>query len=156
MKLDTAGVGVGVSTSINENLFLIGSFANGDAKTGALKINQDAYDVGLGGRAPLGPKTDFVGTLSYASVKLSALGASETVTGYRVGLGLRHELVDKLELNGGLGYSVLGENNDRTTALSVGLRYKFADQFSGGLGFTSANNDAGDSRSVNVSLRLEF
>lgn len=155
-SLDVTGYGVGGSVATGDNAFLVGNFSDGQAKVGALTVNQDSLSLGVGGHVPLGNQTDLLGGLSFLRGTTRVLGYWETSTGYEFDVGLRHALTDKLEVNGGLGISVIGSERVRTTSLSVGLRYKVADKISLGVGYSSATNSGADSSGVNGSLRFEF
>jgi len=155
-SFDTTGFGVSGSASLNDSIFLGGSFTDGQAKLNGVTINQDTWTLGVGARLPAGQSTDFVSTISYINSRLSALGAAETVTGYGVDIGLRHLVGEKVELSAGVGMSILGDDNERTTDFSAGLRFRVSKEASVGISYTAANADGGDSRTTLISARLEF
>ncbi len=155
-KLDMTGMSLTGSVAVNDSLFVSGSYGDGKAKISGSTIKSNTFSLGFGGHIAIGSQTDLVGSLSYINSKVTAPGRSQSDNGYGFNLGVRHAVTKELELNAGLGMTFLGADNDRTTTLSAGARYKVADKISLGLGYTNSSADAGNSRGFLGSVRMEF
>jgi hypothetical protein len=153
---NTTGFSFGGTAAINDSMFLGGSLANGTAKRNGVSVDQNAYSFGLGGHTALSNQTDLVGSASYISSRASIYGYSYTVTGLGFDLGLRHALTEKLEINGGVGLTILGSDRTQTSSANIGLRYKLADKFSIGVNYTGSNSDGGTSQGVMGILRVDL
>jgi len=156
VTLDTSGYGIAVSAAVSDSLFLLGSLSDGTAKISGVSVDQNTFSFGLGGHTPLSKQTDFVGSISYINSKASIYGYSSTVTGLGFDLGLRHALSEKIELNGGVGLSILGSDRVQTSSVGIGVRYKIADKLSLGVGYIGTNSDNVTSQGVTGTLRVDF
>lgn len=96
--------------------------------------NQSAkdYTVGFTGESPLNATTDVYTDILYLNDRVTTTGVASTQTGGRLAVGLRHRLVERLELDTVLAHSTLGSSSnevgvgllvDATSWLSFGVSY---------------------------------
>lgn len=96
--------------------------------------NQSAkdYTAGFTGESRVDDRTDVYTDLLYLNDRTTTAGVSTTLTGGRLAVGLRHRLVQRVELDGYLAHSTLGSSSnevgvgvlvDATSWLSFGLSY---------------------------------
>ena len=103
----------------------------------------DVTTVGLGGHYGLSDNLDLVGRAGWLNVDASGGGgASASEDGYLVSAGLRGKLGDKIELDGSVIYSDLGGGNGDDTAVAVGGRYFFTDNFAVGAEYQQGNDSS--------------
>jgi hypothetical protein len=153
---DYSFYGAGISYSINESLFLRGSYFDGstdddiDFPIGSSKVEISGYDIGLGFHTPVTQAIDFVVSGSYISRELELFGFSEDGDGYSVDAGFRFKPVEQLELNVFVDYEDMESEND--TGYSASAYYFFTPTFS--LGGVYAKAD--DLDSIAASIRFHF
>jgi len=128
--VDGDGFGVGGSFEVGESFFLFANYATAGLDFG---VDLDQWDAGVGYHVPMSDAVDFYGTLSYEYAKVSASGfGSADDNGYGLGIGLRAQASDSIELNAGINYVDLGDSGD-TTAFSAGGLFSLTDNIDIGL-----------------------
>jgi hypothetical protein len=153
---DFSFFGVGGSYSINENLFLTGSYSDGstddyiDFGFGASKVELSGYNIGLGFHTPVNQQIDFVAGISYLSSELEIFGLSEDGDGYGIDAGFRFKPTDRVELNIFANYVDVESEGD--SGYSAAAYYFLTPTFSVGLNYS----DDGDTDTVAGSFRLHF
>jgi len=129
-SVDGDGYGIGGSFEVGENWFVGVSYSTIGFDFG---VDLDQISVGGGYHFGMSDRTDFFATLSYLTAEVSASGfGSVDEDGYGVTIGIRSMLSDNFELNGGIGYSDLGDGADGT-AFNAGALYSFTPTFAIGL-----------------------
>lgn len=122
IDVDGDGFGVDGSFAINENFFIFGSYGMGEFEEQGITVDVDTLSAGIGWHTPLTDKVDFVTGLSYEYVDVGASGfGSVDENGYGLGVGLRFQASEAIELNGGINYIDYGDGDD--TGFGVGLLY---------------------------------
>jgi hypothetical protein len=151
------GFNISGSVALNETVFAIGSYQDSSGKVSGVTISVDSWSLGAGMRFPIAPSTDLVGTFSYINQKTgSSGGSSETTTGYSGDVGFRHLLSEAVEVNGTVGMTIAGDDNDRQTDWGLGVLVKVSKQSSVGLAYQGSSFDGGSSSLVGAAIRFEF
>ena len=88
--------------------------------------------VGVGWHTPLSEVLDFVATLSYERVEASALGFSADDDGIGLGVGMRFQASEAIEINGGINHVEMDEGGG-DTGFGLGVLYGFTENFDLGL-----------------------
>jgi hypothetical protein len=154
---DFSFYGLGASFSIDENIFLKGSYYDGATdddivfdplSAGKLEISN--YDFGIGYHMPLNQTLDFAASISYVNSELELFGFSENGDGYSVDAGLRFKATERLELNIFADYTDAG--SDGETGYLASAYYFLLPTFSVGAVFGGAD----DLDTVAASVRLHF
>ena len=145
---------LGVSYSINKNIYIQGLFATGNQASGtpAGDITFTGWDVGLGAHTPIGNNVDIVGIFDLVQAKAELGSNSQSGNGYGISVGVRGEFTPQLEGTFFGDYSSVTANSSTTTStgISAGLGYYFTPQFQLGvdIGSTSYSPDIGSSYST--------
>jgi hypothetical protein len=153
---DYSFYGAGISYSVNESLFLRGSYFDGstdydiDFDVGFSKVELSGYDVGLGFHTPVHPMIDFVVSGSYISREFEVFGFSDDGDGYSVDAGFRFKPTGQLELNVFADYEDIESENE--TGYSASAYYFFTPTFSVGGVYAKAD----DLDSIAASVRFHF
>jgi hypothetical protein len=120
--VDGDGFGVEGSFAINDSFFIFGNYGMGEFEEQGITVDVDTLSAGFGWHTALTDKVDFVTGLSYEYVDIGASGfGSVDENGYGLGVGLRFQASDAIELNGGINYVDYGDGDD--TGFGVGLLY---------------------------------
>jgi hypothetical protein len=141
------GYGLRGSVGFAENFFVFAEFA--DQSVSNIDIEQLA--VGLGGHLPLSENLDLVGRAGWAQAEVSGFGGSIDDDGYLVSAGLRGRVADALELEGSVIHTDFGGNSD-DTAIAVGGRYHFTENFALGAEFQHSD----DAETIMALVRFSF
>ena len=138
------------SYDITPNLNVIGEYATGniDNPSGGSDLDYQEAAIGLGYHTQIAPKTDFTANVKVVNQDTDLAGDD---TGYSAGIGLRHMLVDKIEVDADIDY--IDVNNDEDTRLKVGARYYINDTISAGVGYSTSDKDVD---TVSGNLRWNF
>ena len=126
------------SYELNQNLNIIGEYATGnlDNPTGGADLDFEESAIGLEYHTSIAPKTDVTANLKYIKQDIDSVGDED---GYGIGVGLRHWLTDKVEVDANIDYSDIDDNDD--TKLKVGARYYLNDGLSVGAGYSISEED---------------
>lgn len=147
--IDGDGFGIGGSFALTDQFHLFAGYSTAD-----LDFDVDAtnFDVGFGFNTPLADNIDVVATLAYVYVELDAPGfGSADDNGLGGGLGLRALVNPQVELFGGVEYIDLSDSGS-DTALNLGGRYNFNQQFAVGL----SGSWSDDASSYTLTGRMYF
>jgi hypothetical protein len=151
---DFSFIDLGASYSLNESLFVAGSYSDGETDDnygpGFGEIEVSSYNIGLGFHTPLNQKIDLVMSGSYISSEIEFGRFSDDADGLDLAGGLRFKATDQLELNAFVDYAVI--ENDDDTGFSASAYYFFMPTLS--LGLTYADADEADS--IAASVRFHF
>jgi hypothetical protein len=132
IDVDGDGFGLSGSFELNESFFIFAGYGMGEFEEFGATVDIDTLNAGIGWHTSLSEKVDFVTGLSYEYVELSATGfGSADENGYGLGVGLRYQASDAIELNGGINYVDLGDGDD--TGFGVGMLYGVTENIDIGL-----------------------
>lgn len=125
IDVDGDGFGIGGSFELNENVFVLASYASADFDFG-IDLNQLA--IGAGYAVEISETADFFATLSFirAEVEASGFGSLDD-DGFGATIGVRGMVSERVELFGTLSYVDLGD--DDSTAIGGGALYNVTDIF---------------------------
>ncbi len=130
--VDGDGFGLNGSFAVNESFFVFAGYGMGEFEEQGITIDVDTLSAGIGWHTPLSEQVDFVAGLSYEYVDVGASGfGSQDENGYGLGVGLRYQASDAIELNAGINYIDLGDGDD--TGFGVGLLYGVTENVDVGL-----------------------
>jgi opacity protein-like surface antigen len=130
LDVDGDGYGIRGSFEVGESWFIAASYSALDFDFG---VDLDRLGIGAGFHMPISDRVDFFAALSFLTFEASASGfGSVDEDGYGVNAGLRGLVTDKLELNGHVAYSDLGDDMDGT-AIGAGALYNLTDNFALGV-----------------------
>jgi hypothetical protein len=126
------------SYELTPNVNVIGEYAAGDIDnpTGGSDLDFEETAIGLGYHTGIAPKTDVTANIKYINQDIDLV---EDDNGYGVGVGVRHWLMDKVEVDADIDYVDVGDNED--TRLKLGARYHINESFSAGVGYSTSDND---------------
>jgi len=158
----TVDLDVGGGTDVDGDGWVLGgSFEFGEDFFGFASYSDTGFDfgvdltqlqAGIGWRTGVSDKTDFFARAAYVSVEIDAPGfGSVDESGYGVGIGVRSNITDLIELYGEITYVDLGSGSDNT-AIGGGIYFNITDNFALGLG--AATDD--DVTSFGASARFYF
>ena len=136
--IDGDGYALGGSFEINENIFGFASYSD----TGFdFSVDLTQLQLGLGWRTGLTDNADFFVRAAYVKAEVDAPGfGSIDESGYGLGIGVRGNVSDLVELYGEIAHVDLGSDSDGT-AVSGGVYFNMSDNFALGLG-ASFDDDA--------------
>jgi hypothetical protein len=132
LDVDGDGFGIGGSFEVGDNWHIVGGYSSIGFDFG---IDLNTLSVGGGYHTAISDTTSFYANLLWLNSEADAGGGlSFDDDGFGIGIGLRSNITDRVELEGGLSHVDYGDGNG--TALSAAGWYKFTDAFS--LGVTLA------------------
>ncbi len=119
-------------------LNVIGEYATGDVDNpaGGGDLDFEETAIGLGYHTGIAPQTDVTANVKLVNQDIDLAGDD---TGYSVGVGVRHWLMDKVEVDANIDYIDVDDNDD--TRLKVGARYYINEAISAGVGFSTSSED---------------
>ena len=149
INADGDGVGLSGSFALNSDWHVFGEY-----QTAGLDASIDATKLvaGAGYNTEISPLLDMYARLSFQSIDFDTPGpGSFDDSGFGLGVGVRYEANQEIELNAGIEYVDLGGSYD-DTSVSIGGLYNFTDAFA--LGFGGSWGD--ETSSYMLSGRLYF
>jgi opacity protein-like surface antigen len=131
IDVDGDGWALGGSFEIGENMFGFVSYAD----TGFdFNIDLTQIQAGLGWQTDVSETTNFFARAAYVKAEIDAPGfGSEDESGYGVGIGVRSNVTDLIELYAEIAYVDLGSGAD-STAFGGGIFFNLTEDFALGLG----------------------
>jgi hypothetical protein len=145
--VDGDGLTLSGSFAITDEWHAFASYGNADLDFG---IDIDTWAIGAGYRYPLRDDTDLYGRVLYISSETDVPGPFDfDDDGLGLQFRIRSLVTDVLELEGGIQYIDVGDND---TSLQAGARYHFTDALSAGVGLTFA----GDTDGISINARYTF
>jgi hypothetical protein len=122
-------------------------------------LDETNISAGVGYIWMLSPSIDLTTAANYESLKFDAGGTDIKESGFGLSVGMRAMVTDKLELNGAVKYTDM-ELDDLGASISgwatsVGGRYYFTPQLSGGLDLVSDKFYAGYSQ-INFLAQVRY
>lgn len=149
--VDGDGFGLNGSFAVNESFFVFAGYGMGEFEEQGITVDVDTLSAGIGWHTPLSEQVDFVAGLSYEYVDVGASGfGSQDENGYGLGVGLRYQASEAIELNAGINYVDLGDGDD--TGFGLGLLYGVSENVD--IGITGDWGD--DSSAYGINGRFYF
>ena len=130
------GFGLGGSIGFAENWLAFAEYSS----TSVQGVDIELTAVGLGGHYGLSEQLDLVGRVGYFEVSVDAGGGlNADDDGYLLDLGLRGQVTEGVELEGGARYTDLSDGGN-DTALFVGGRFHFNKTWAVGAEYQSGDD----------------
>ncbi len=149
LDIDGDGFGIGGSFEVADNWHLVGGYSSIGFDFG---IDLNTLQVGAGYHTDISATTSFYTNLLWVSAEADAGGSlNADEDGFGIGIGVRNNATDRVELEGGINYVDLGDGADGIS-VSAALWYKLTDNFS--LGVTAGAEE--DVLGLGVGGRLYF
>lgn len=156
---------IGVSFSVNNDVFIDGQFSTGRQASGTAfgDITGTAWAIGAGYHAPINNNVDIIisGGISRATVEIA--NNSQSGNGYNFGVGIRGEITPRLEGSLSGGYLSMNSNSSTTTGtgISAGLGFNVTPQFQliadiGSNSFRPQNGSSYSTSTLGIGARLFF
>lgn len=152
------GVTLSASYDINYNVNLFGDlfFSTSSDSNVSDDIDVNIYNIGIGYHTAISDKTDVLGEIglfnSSSDAKVGTVSIEQDSSGYTLAGGLRHKLLDKVEVNARFDHR--NGDNMTDTSYTIGSRYYFSPTLSAGIDFNTGSDDG--SESLTGSLRWNF
>lgn len=150
--LDVNGAGASVSFRLTDQLFLLGKISDisQDDKLFSSNHSEELYQAGAGFVVLENQTGSFYGTVSYIEGRAES---SENFSGHDLGIGVRVNLSQEMELKVALNHTELTEGRGGVTMPSAELVYKFLGQLAGVANYSYNTRDSSD---YMVGLGLRF
>ena len=129
------GFGLRGSVGFAENWLAFAEYSS----TSVQGVDIEQIAVGLGGHYALTEQLDLVGRVGYFEVSLDAGALNADDDGYLLDLGLRGQVTEGVELEGGARYTDLSDGGN-DTALFVGGRFHFNKTWAVGAEYQSGDD----------------
>ena len=136
--IDSESATISGSFDITSNINLIGGYSAEQISTpaGFSDIDADTLKLGLGYHAPVGDNTDL--TASFTAIRID-MDFVDSDTGYGIGIGLRHQINDVIEIGARADYVDIYEADD--TTLEINSRFAVSDSVSLGLTYSTSTEE---------------
>jgi hypothetical protein len=152
--LDGDGFAIGGSLAVTDMFHLFTDYSDVDLDADNFAVGADYSQFAIGGgiNYAMSDTVDLVGRLAYldVEVEVDSFGSADE-TGYGLYAGARAMVSPAWEVNGGIGYSDLGDDIDGTS-FSLGTLYSLTEIIAVGAGVTVGD----DTTSWTVGVRLYF
>ena len=129
------GFGLRGSIGFSENWLAFAEYTS----TSVQGVDIEQIAVGFGGHYGLTDQLDLVGRVGYFEINLDAGPLNADDDGYLLDLGLRGQVTEGVEVEGGVRYTDLSEGGD-DTALWVGGRFHFNKTWAVGAEYQSGDD----------------
>lgn len=149
VDVDGDGYDLGGSFEIGEKTFVFVGYADIGFD---FSVDLKQLQVGLGWHTAITQTADIFARVAYVDAEISARGfGSVDESGYGLGIGVRNDVSDLIELYGEIAYVDLGSDAD-STAFGAGIYFNITEAFALGLGASFED----DATSYGVSGRFYF
>ena len=128
------GPALGVSWSVTNMVHLVGRYNDVDFDP----ISTTTFGFGAGVHRSLRDNLDIVGELAYIDMDVEGV-ASGSESGYQLCAGVRAQVADRFEIEGGLEHMDAGDFDD--TLLTADARWNFNERWAFGAGYKIGDND---------------
>ena len=142
----------GLSFGVSDNVFVAGSFTDGDYDFGG---QVSAFDLVLGVHTEISENTDLVAAVSYAKSESELLTASGEFEIFSSTVGIRSIINDVLEVSANLG-CVDPTDLSYDTFIQLGAAFYATDALSFRIDFTTNDRIMLAPNTLNLSLRLDM
>ena len=138
------------SFDVAPNINIVAGYSAEQISTpaGFSDIDVDTFKLGLGYHAPVGDNTDLTASVTAISKDMDVVGDD---TGYGVGVGLRHQINDAIELGARVEYVDIYDADD--TTLEINSRFRVADGVSLGLAYSTSAEEVD---TLSAGVRFDF
>ena len=129
--VDGDGWGLGGSFEVGDHMFIFASYAD----TGFdFNVDLSQLQAGLGFKTDLSDNTSFFARAAYVDAEIDTNGfGSFDESGYGLGIGVRSNVSELIELYGEISYVDLGSGAD-STGFGGGIYFNITDNFALGVG----------------------
>ena len=145
--IDGDRFGVLGSLGVTQNLALTAGF---NATSFDNDIDASQFVLGITLHAPIAVGTEVVGNLSALKAEIEGANFDDNDTGFIVGIGLRHLVTNSVELDAGISYTDVYDDN--FTTFGFGARFYANEKISFGIGY--ATEDDVDTILLNARLDI--
>jgi hypothetical protein len=142
----------GLSFGVSDNVFVAGSFTDGDYDFGG---QVSAFDLVLGVHTEISENTDLVAAVSYAKSESELLSVSGEFEIFSSTVGIRSIINDVLEVSANLG-CVDPTDLSYDTFIQLGAAFYATDALSFRIDFTTNDRIMLAPNTLNLSLRLDM
>ncbi|MCK5726847.1 MAG: outer membrane beta-barrel protein [Thiotrichaceae bacterium] len=132
------------SKAINPQVNIVAGYSKIDHE---FVSSSSEIEAGANYHMPINEKTDIVGGISL--LHSSSASNSNSQTGYKMGLGLRHQLTNEIEANTEVSHRDVGNQNESNT-FSIGGRYSINETLSAGIDYSSTDNYGPDALTTSI------
>ena len=145
--IDGDRFGVSGSMGVTQSLALTAGF---NATSFDHDIDTSQFVLGVTLHAPIEVGTDVVGNLSALKAEIEGTNFDDSDTGVIVGIGLRHLVANSVELDAGISFTDIFD--DDFTTFGFGARFYANDEISFGIGYAAED----DVDTILLNARLDF
>ena len=133
------GPALGVSWSLTNMVHLVGRYNDVDFDNVPLvgDVGLTTFGFGAGVHHSLLDNLDLVGELAYIDMDVDAPGA-DSESGYQICAGVRMQVAERFEIEGGLEHMDAGDSD---TLLTADARWNFNERWAFGAGYKIGDND---------------
>jgi len=133
--IDGDRFGVSGSLGVTQNLALTAGF---NATSFDHDIDTSQFVLGVTLHAPIAVGTEVVGNLSVLKAEIEGTNFDDNDTGAIVGIGIRHLVTNSVELDAGISYTDVFDDN--FTTFGFGARFYANDKISFGIGYAAEDD----------------
>jgi len=133
--IDGDRFGVSGSLGVTQNLALTAGF---NATSFDHDIDTSQFVLGVTLHAPIAVGTEVVGNLSVLKAESEGTNFDDNDTGAIVGIGIRHLVTNSVELDAGISYTDVFDDN--FTTFGFGARFYANDKISFGIGYAAEDD----------------
>lgn len=126
-EVDGDGFLLGGSIAVTGKAHVFADFSTADMD---FDVDLTRYKVGFGLNHGLSDRVDLVGRVAWVKFDVETPIGDADEDGYGIDLGLRGQVSDTFELEGGIEYIDLGSSGGDDTSFVAQGRYSFTEQFS--------------------------
>ena len=113
IDVDGDGLGVAGSYGFHPDFYVAGEYQTADMDFG---IDLNILELAVGYHTPLSDQLDFTAELGWVEAEVDSGFGSADDDGFMLGAGLRGQLTDAVELNGGIDYIDFDQGGGETRA----------------------------------------
>jgi len=133
--IDGDRFGVSGSLGVTQNLALTAGF---NATSFDNDLDTSQFVLGITLHAPIAVGTEVVGNLSALKAKIEGTNFDDSDTGFIAGIGLRHLVTSSVELDAGISYTDVYDDN--FTTFGFGARLYANEIISFGIGYATGDD----------------
>jgi hypothetical protein len=146
LDVDGDGLGISGSYAFHPEFYVAGEYQTADMDFG---VDLNILELAVGWHTPLSDQLDFTAQLGFVNAEVETGLGSADEDGYMIGAGLRGQLTDAVELNGGIDYI---DFDDSETRAYAGFLFSLTEQMTVG----AEANFWDDINVYQLNLRFDF
>ncbi len=155
-EIDGSTLGVFGSIAVSPNIALVASASTGELDTyQGIDTDMSQYSFGVRAHTPISEGTDIIGDVQLMNIEIEMSDGfssfSDDDTGTVLGVGIRHMVSEKFELNVRAARTNIFDDTSNSFAIG-GRLYNTDKNFSAGVGFVSSD----DASTIGFDARLHF